>query len=252
MIGRLAWARQLFIRAGCKDELGTISGRLPRSNEKIPDESVDAVITDPPYGIDYQSCMRKKDERFIKIANDKQPFIWWLHDAYRITKPAGCLMCFCRWDVQEAFRQAIEWAGFKVESQIIWDRKMHGMGDLKKQFAPSHDVIRFATKGNFEFPGNRPKSIISIPRVDANYLIHPNEKPIDLMEYLITCVTKNGDTIVEPFAGSGSTLSAAEQTGRDCIGIELSPDYCKIIRRRMSNIEPSLFSNEEADNGTID
>lgn len=209
----------------------------------LPDESVDAVITDPPYGIDYQSARRTdKTEWKPKIANDKRPFVWWLHDAYRITKPAGCLMCFCRWDVQEAFRQAIEWSGFKVESQIIWDRKIHGMGDLKKQFAPQHDVIWFATKGDFSFPGNRPQSIISIPRVDSGSLVHPNEKPIELMKYLISCVTQKGNTVVEPFAGSGSTLDASEQLGRNSIGIELSPEYCEVIRRRMAGIEANLFS----------
>ena len=211
----------------------------------LPDESVDAFITDPPYGIDYQSARRTdKEEWKPKIANDKQPFIWWLYDAYRITKGCGCLICFCRWDVQEVFKQAIEWAGFKVQSQIIWDRKIHGMGDLKKQFAPQHDVIWFATKGNFVFPNNRPQSIISIPRVDANALIHPNEKPIELMKYLISCIAKKENVIIDPFAGSGSTINAAEQLGVNSIGIELNPDYCEIIRRRMDSIEPSLFEGE--------
>lgn len=209
----------------------------------LADESVNAVITDPPYGIDYQSARRTDKSQWLpKIANDKHPFVWWLHDAYRITKPAGCLMCFCRWDVQEAFKQAIEWAGFKVESQIIWDKKVHGMGDLKKQFAPQHDVIWFATKGDFAFPGKRPQTIVGTPRVNPDSLIHPNEKPLELMKYLITSVTKKGDVVVDPFAGSGSTLLAAEQLGRDCIGIEISPDYCQIIHHRMKIIEQCLFT----------
>ena len=209
---------------------------------KIPDESVDAVITDPPYGIDYQSAWRTdRSEWKPKIANDKQPFIWWLHDAYRITKPAGCLICFCRWDVQEAFKQAIEWAGFKVKSQIIWNRQIHGMGDLKKSFAPQHDVIWFATKGSFFFPNNRPQSIISIPRVDANSLVHPNEKPVELMKYLISHLTNKKDMVIDPFSGSGSTIQAAEQLERNSIGIELNPNYCEVIRRRMAAIETNLF-----------
>jgi DNA modification methylase len=93
-------------------------------------ESVDAVVTDPPYGIAYQS------KNLAPILNDERPYIWWLADAYRITKRPGGLLCFCRWDVQEAFRFAIEIAGFKIRSQVIWDREAHGAGDTKKTFAP--------------------------------------------------------------------------------------------------------------------
>src|SRR5690348_10327186 len=78
----------------------------------LQDGIADAFIVDPPYGIDFQSHHRQRDERVRKIANDARPFIWWLYDAYRITREGGALLCFCRWDVQEAFRQAIEWAGY--------------------------------------------------------------------------------------------------------------------------------------------
>ncbi len=55
----------------------------------------DAVLTDPPWGFDYQSGHRPKSERFEKIQNDTQPFIWWLWDAYRVLNPGGHLICFC-------------------------------------------------------------------------------------------------------------------------------------------------------------
>jgi len=74
----------------------------------LPANSVNAVITDPPYGIRYRT---KRGER---IANDDRPFIWWLHDAYRLTRAGGALICFCRWDVQEAFRFAIGLAGYRL------------------------------------------------------------------------------------------------------------------------------------------
>jgi len=202
----------------------------------IPDNSVDAVITDPPYGIDYQSARRSDKSKWKpKIANDKHPFIWWLHDAYRLTKEGGILLCFCRWDVQEAFKLAIEWAGFTLKSQVIWDRGNHGMGDLKASFAPQHDVIWFAVKGVFRFPDKRPRSIIKSMRLSGEQLLHPNEKPIDLMEQLIRATTKKGDTVLDPFLGSGTTAIAALNTGRLFVGIEKEEKYCNIARQRIED-----------------
>ena len=175
-------------------------------------ESVHAVVTDPPYGIAYQS------KNLPPILNDDRPYIWWLADAYRITMDPGALLCFCRWDVQEAFRFAIEIAGFKVRSQVIWDREAHGAGDTKKTFAPQHDVIWFATKGNFAFPGPRPKSVVRSMKLAWHRMIHPNQKPIGLMTELVTSVSKEGDLIIDPFMGSGSTGQAALRSVRHSAG----------------------------------
>lgn len=207
----------------------------------MPDEYVEAIITDPPYGIDYQSARRTdKSKWHPKIDNDGKPFIWWLYDAYRVTKDGGVLICFCRWDTQEIFKQAIEIAGYEIKSQVIWDRDVHGMGDLKSSFAPRHDIIWFAVKGKFEFPDKRPSSVIKCQRLEGLTMIHPNEKPVDLMRCLIGFVTKKGDTILDPFAGSGSTLVAAIQDERKCVGIEINPKYCQIIRERIS--KPQMVS----------
>ncbi len=200
---------------------------------QLPDNSVDAVVTDPPYGVNYQSGRRYKSAKLPKIVNDERPFVWWLYDAFRLLKDGGAILCFCRWDVQDAFRLAMEWAGFTIKSQVIWDRQVHGMGDLKATFAPTHDVIWFGVKGRFKFPGKRPQSVIRIPRLSGQALIHPNEKPVDLMRWCVESVTPKGGTVLDPFAGSGSTLQAAVEEGRNAIGIELDPHYCEIIRQRM-------------------
>lgn len=117
--------------------------------------SVDMVITDPPYGVDYQSNRpRSKNPaaRFDKIANDKTPFIWWIYDAYRVLKEGGGALCFSRWDVQQVFMDALRLAGFTVKSVLVWDRMHHGMGDLKGSFAPRYDTCIFAAKGRYILP----------------------------------------------------------------------------------------------------
>jgi DNA modification methylase len=200
----------------------------------MADESVDCILTDPPYGINFQSYWKGKAKRFDKIAGDARPFVWWLHDAARVLRDGGCLLCFCRWDVQEAFRAAIGWAGLDVRSQVIWDREAHGMGDLTGQFGPRHDVIWFAAKGSYSFPADRPQSVIRSVRRQGDALVHPNEKPLDLMRQLVRAVSRDGELILDPFAGSASTGIAALQTGRRFLGIEIDPTYAALCRDRLA------------------
>jgi DNA modification methylase len=205
-------------------------------------ESVDAVITDPPYGISYQSNSRVKTPKLKRIANDDQPFIWWLYDAYRVTKEGGALLCFCRWDVQETFRLAIELAGYTVKSQVIWDKGGTGCGDLHAQFSPRHEVIWFAVKGKFAFPDHRPASVLTVSKVPPTTLLHPNQKPIELMEQLVEFVTTPGDLVLDPFTGSGSTGVACAKSARQFIGIEMSAEYCAVAERRIAELaaQPAL------------
>ena len=194
-------------------------------------ESVDAIITDPPYGINYVS------QTGASIKNDKSPFIWFLYDAFRVLKPGesgrGSLVCFTRWDVEQTFIEAMKLAGFQVKSEVIWDKVYHGMGDTKAAFAPSHENIVFAVKGKFNFPGHRPKDLVTFKKINSSQMIHPTEKPVGLLASLITSVTKPGDLILDPFAGSGSTLVAAKKTGRRFIGVELDGQYHQIAQRRV-------------------
>lgn len=201
----------------------------------MPDGCVDAIITDPPYGVDYQSARRSdKADRHPKIANDSQPFVWFLPEAYRVLKEGGTLLCFCRWDTQEAFRLAIGWAGFKVRQHVVWDRDWHGMADVRTLFAPQHDIIWQASKGRCELKGVRPKSVLRVPRMAADSLEHPNQKPVILCQQLIEAVTVRGEVVLDPFVGSGSVIIAASGCERRAIGIELNPSYITLAERRIS------------------
>lgn len=106
------------------------------------------------------------------------------------------------------------------------------MGDLKGSFAPRYEAIIFATKGRYELPGKRPDDLIACAKVGNQSLTHPNEKPVALLEQLIEATTIPGALILDPFAGSGSTLAAAAKTGRQYIGIEIDEQYSKLAAAR--------------------
>ena len=208
-----------YEREGVRLYLGDALTILP----SLEASSVDAVIADPPYGIDYQSAWRTDRAQWKpKSANDGRPFVWWLFPSNRLAKASACLLCFCRWDVQQAFQDAMEWAGWDVKSQIIWDREAHGMGDLNGSPAPQHDVLWFGVKGNYKFHGNRPKSVVRSMRLGGEELTHPNEKPVDLIQQLAVDYSPPGGTVLDCFLGSGTTAVACIRTGRRFIGVELN------------------------------
>jgi site-specific DNA-methyltransferase (adenine-specific) len=77
----------------------------------------------------------------------------------------------------------------------------------------------------------RPVDVISYPRVPPNQLLHPNEKPVEVLVQLIGCHA--GETVLDPFMGSGTTLVAAKNLNRKSIGIEIEPKYCEIAVKRL-------------------
>lgn len=90
--------------------------------------------------------------------------------------------------------------------------------------------------GKYSFPGGRPKDLVTFSKLGSAQMIHPTEKPVGLIANLITAVTKPDDLILDPFAGSGSTLVAAKKSGRRFIGVELDDEYYEKARRRIEEV----------------
>lgn len=181
-------------------------------------QKVDLVLTDPPYGIDYQSSWRIDWQRKEKIEGDKS-FPMWIFEELR---PRIALLVWCRWD------QLFEIP--KPKSFIAWDKGNHSMGDLKHEFGRRWEGCAFYPGPEHEFK-RRPADLIIASRVNPISLLHPNEKPVNALTPLIDCHV--GDSILDPFCGSGTTLVAAKDLGRKAIGIEIEERYCEIAARRL-------------------
>lgn len=212
--------------------------------KQIPDQSVDMILCDPPYGIDFQSMWRSKEQRFSKIANDKQPFIEFIKPAILTLKETGCMLVFTRWDVQSHFIDEINAGGAVVKNIIIWDKKQHGMGDWKRSYGSRYESIIFAIKPQFLFPSKRPVDVIQEQKVSPNKLLHPNEKPVKLMQTLINQTTSPNDMVMDCCMGVGSTGVACVNTNRNFIGMELDEKYFKIAKQRIEKVkEEKLCQN---------
>jgi site-specific DNA-methyltransferase (adenine-specific) len=203
--------------------------------KELPDKSVDTIITDPPYGMNFQSNRSKVGHRHRKIIGDDNVDGRWVYESYRIAKDGGALLMFCDWKNSCEWRWTLEDSGFKVVSQVIWNREHHGMGDLTGSFAPMHDVIWYATKGRRTFKNGRPKSVISYKRPSPSEDNgHPTCKPLDLMKYFVYKIAEGN--VLDPFMGSGTTGVACKRLGRDFIGFELDPTYFEIAKNRIESV----------------
>lgn len=188
---------------------------------------VDLVLTDPPYGIDYQSAWRTEWQRKPKIQGD-DAFPLWIFEAL---KPRVALMVWCRWDVLPELP--------RPKSFIAWDKGNHSMGDLKHEFGRQWEAVAFYPGPKHEFT-KRPVDVVRVKRVTAEALCHPCEKPVGACIPFIEC--HPGETVLDPFMGSGTTLRAAKDLGRKAIGIEIEERYCEIAAKRLA--QEVLFGNQ--------
>jgi hypothetical protein len=122
----------------------------------------------------------------------------------------------------------------QVRGMLVWDKGHNGMGDLG-HWGNSHELI--ASVGPIECRGGRDGSILRFKPVPPNDRSHPTEKPIDLFGYLIQKITDHGQTVLDPFMGSGTTGIACIRFGRRFIGIEIEPKYFDIACKRITEAQ---------------
>lgn len=207
----------------------------------MPNESIDMLICDPPYGMSYVSGWRKV--AYNKIINDDQ--LTWLddfaEDCYRILKNDTASYIFCSFHNIDLFKQAFE-KRFKVKNILVWVKNNHSSGDLKHDFAPKVEFILFLQKGKRRINGKRDANVLYAARTGNK--LHPTEKPVVLFDYLIRKFSDPNDTVFDPFAGSGTTAVAAESCGRNWVCIEKDESYyhsaCKRVKEYVAQGE-ALF-----------
>jgi site-specific DNA-methyltransferase (adenine-specific) len=234
----------------------------------VPSVSVQAVITDPPYGMGYQNNYTSRKHEILKGDDTKFSYEDLARESYRILKPDTALFCFTRWsEYPEHFKQ-IQSAGFKMKEPLICQKRCSGTTDLLGSFQTNSDWIMFAHKGRFTFrkthlmknaragtipnkgrkpvpefknrfpsawfgPGY-PYSSENSSFQKSNGLFHPTVKGLEFIKWLILLLTDEGDTVCDPFMGSGTTAEACIETGRNFIGCELDEKHFQTSQKRLA------------------
>lgn len=228
-----------------------IQGDCIEVMKQIPGDSVDLVVTSPPYNLKNSTGNGMKDGRGGKWANaalvngydnydDCMPheeYAKWQHacleEMMRVINDDGAVFYNHKWRVQDGLlqdRQDIV-SGFPVRQIIIWRRK-GGINFNAGYFLPTYEVIYLIAKKNFRLaPKANAHGDVWEFMQDMNNP-HPAPFPVALIERIVG--STNAEVVLDPFMGSGTTAVVAKALGRKYIGIDVSPEYCKMAEERIA------------------
>ncbi|MBS4880060.1 MAG: ParB N-terminal domain-containing protein [Firmicutes bacterium] len=204
----------------------------------------DLLLTDPPYGVDYTG----KTKDALKIQNDAktdEEMIEFLSSAFRaadaVMKPGAVFYIWYAGTKEHAFDKACQLTGWEVRQILIWAKNTMVMG--RQDYQWKHEPCIYGWKGgagHLWASDRKQTTLLEFDRPTANKE-HPTMKPIALFDYQIQNNTKGGDIVLDLFGGSGTTIIACEQNGRNACVMEYDPKYVDVIIKRWEN-----FTGEKA------
>lgn len=206
----------------------------------MQDDSIDCVITDPPYSGLVAKSRSENGGRFDQADHhidfddmSERAFLLFIkpifRELYRVMKVGSHLYCFTDWKQLRNMADCLELTSLKLVNIVCWDKGHFGTG---AGYRSQSEYILVFSKGlpnifNLKNVGN----VIKCKRATEN--LHPHQKPTELLKIFVNNSTKEGDTIYDPFAGSGSILLTAKRLNRNFIGSELSKEYVEDIKQRL-------------------
>jgi site-specific DNA-methyltransferase (adenine-specific) len=231
----------------------------------LPDNSVDLVLSDPPYK-DYQSNRPVAHERVTAISSSTFDLPRFIRESERVLKPGAHFYCWCDHLSFPAIFEAIQArardltprqaAGrLKYKNCLIWVKNNHGSGDLAGNYAPQHELVIYASKGRTRplQSDKRPSNVffekdnqgrISFYSKVSNYRFqHGTSKPLAILQQMIKASTRRGELVLDPYGGSLSTAEAALREGRAYLVGELDPGHCERGLERLRQVNEELLED---------
>ena len=223
------------------DDMKLIYGDCLDIMQGMPDSSIDLIVTDPPYLINYRSRwnLNGNNSKAIMGDNDYNLIKLSVSEMYRVLKNNSAAYIFCSQKKIDYFMECCRDSGFVIKNIIIWVKNNWTSGDLKAQFGQQYEVILLLNKGRKYINGKRLSDIWFFNKVAFQHQYHQNEKPVKLLEQCIIKHSDEGDTVLDPFMGSGSTGIACLHMGRKFMGIEKDGRYFGIAVNRIEMEQPS-------------
>jgi len=216
------------------------------------DQPINCLLTDPPYGVDFQSTYGKDEEdikkyqRKIKDDHGVTDAIESFDETMQLVIPNMADECeiyvFSQWQVSpewHTYLASLSQYGVELRQLLIWEKGYPGIGDVRYNWGGGHEFIYYLKKGKRKVPYRR-SGVIHIDKVRPGTNVHPTQKPTGLLKILIEYSTNEGDLVFDPYAGSGSTCVAAQELNRIGLGIELEEDYANVANSRLT--QGGLFS----------
>jgi adenine-specific DNA-methyltransferase len=193
----------------------------------MPACSIDFILTDPPY------LVRYRDRSGRSLANDDNAA--WIAPAFtqmhRVLKPNSLAVSFYGWGAIDLFMQAWKSSGLRPVGHIVFRKRYASRTGF---LGGHHECAYLLAKGNPALPDKPLPDVLDWPY--SGNRLHPTQKPVEPLMELIASFTAPGATVLDPFAGSGSTLVAAHKLDRRYIGIELDEAYCQAARNRLDRL----------------
>ncbi len=209
---------------------------------EMPANSVDFILTDPPYLVNY------RDRSGRSIHNDVNDD--WLKpamaEAFRVLKQDRLMLSFYGWTKIDKFFAAWIDAGFQPVGHLVFQKAYSS----KSRFVSyRHEQAYLLAKGRPPLPRQPLADVMDMPY--SGNKLHPTQKPVSLLASLIRSFSLPGETILDPFAGSGSTCAAAALAGRKYIGMELDEAYFLHAVERMSRVHERIAAKKRSSHGLI-
>jgi site-specific DNA-methyltransferase (adenine-specific) len=209
----------------------------------VGDNKVNLILCDPPYGVNYTESKQGITNIVSKkaIANDDiadatgyEHFTKnWLETIKLHLAKKNSLYIFNSDKMLLPTVKAMEATGGKFTQLLVWAKTQAVIGRL--DYLPQHELIIYGWYGTHNFAKSKDKSVLVYPKPTTSKL-HPTMKPVGLLRRLILNSSNVGDVVFDGFGGSGSTLIACEQTKRQCLMLELDPEYCQVIIDRWEKL----------------
>jgi adenine-specific DNA-methyltransferase len=204
-----------------------IQGDCASIMKTVPDESIDLVLTDPPYGVSY----RDRDGRAIANDDNVENILGVFNDLYRALKPNSFCISFYGWSKVDLFFRAWTDAGFRPVGHLVWHKNY---ASASRYVEYRHEQAYVLAKGQPSYP-SEPLADVQPWQYTGNKC-HPTEKAVSILSPLVKSFSRTGEVVLDPFSGSGSTSVAAALCGRRYLGIELDAGYCDVARRRLQGV----------------